>query len=174
MRGRSIFRAALWLIATALVLPTNPTAAAEQGSLGATSAGSISISVSIAPRATISGVKDIVFAADPAAGTRASEDICLASNTAAGSYTISASGSAPGGAFQLSNGERVLDYSVAWAPRQDQSASDTTSTQVPAAAAPSDCPSGSASARLVVATDPAQLTSGAPYTGSLVLTVSPQ
>jgi hypothetical protein len=170
-------------VAAALLLAANAAEAAEQGSMGATSSGSITITVSIGTQASVSGVKDIAFASTaPVAGARASEDICLWSNSAAGAYTITASGSGSGGAFQLTNDERGLGYSVAWVPLSgqvsgDPLASGPAGTNLQAAATRSDCASGTGSVSLVVAMDPAQLATtepSAPYTGSLMLMVAPQ
>jgi hypothetical protein len=170
-------------LAVLCALSATAAQAAQQGTLGATSKGSIAITVSVAPRARISGLKDIDLGlADPVKGARASEDICLLSNSATGAYTIAASGGGPDGAFELADGERALGYAVEWAPRAGEKAGDrpdngTIETNLRAAASQSDCASGMGVARLAVAIDRAQLAAVQPngrYAGSLTLIVAPQ
>ncbi len=183
MMNMSSARLGVITIALLSALSANGAQAAGQGAMGATSKGSITISVSVAPRARISGLKDIDFGlADPAQGARASEDICVWSNSATGAYTITASGGGAGGAFELADGEQALAYTVEWAPRPGQIAGDrlesgTTRTNLLAAATRSDCDSGMGTASLAVAVDPAQFAAAEPsarYTGSLTLIVAPQ
>ena len=53
--------AAVAACALSLVTSVSPAAAATQGTLGATSTGGISISVSVANRAQITGLTDVAF-----------------------------------------------------------------------------------------------------------------
>lgn len=141
--------------------------AARQGSLGATSAGSVGISVSIAPRATISGLHDIAFAN---ADGRVSRQMCLSSNSAAGAYTVAAIGGGVDGAFELANGERTLGYTVEWAARDEAASTHLR------AASEAGCTDGRGAAELRIAMDPARLDEAAeaPFTGALTLLVAPE
>jgi hypothetical protein len=183
MMNMSSARLGVVTIAILSALSANAAHAAEQGTLGATSKGSVTITVSVAPRARISGLKDIDLGlAEPASGARTSEDICVWSNSATGAYTITASGGGPDGAFELANGEQALGYTVEWAPRPGQTSGDRlesgmTRTNLLAATTRLECEAGMGTASLAVALDPAQLAAaepGARYTGSLVLIVAPQ
>jgi len=158
--------------------------AAEDGALGATSSGSVRISVSVAPRARISGLQDIDFGpADPGTGARRAQNVCVWTNSPAGSYTLTAAGSGPGGAFELVGSGQTVSYSVEWAASAGQSSGfplsggGTSQANLQTAATDADCAAGSGSASLVVAVAPAQLAAAEPgtaYTGALTLIVSPQ
>lgn len=173
-----------WLAtAVACLTASSAAEAAQQGTLGATSTGSVGISVSIAPRVQISGLEDVQFAlVDPATGARKAQAVCVWSNSPSGAYTLTAAGSGAGGAFELAGGEQTVGYSVEWSANAGQTSgepltSGATQTNLQAAATSADCASGSGSASLMVAVDPAQLASaepGAAYTGALTLIVSPQ
>ena len=153
--------------------------AAEDGALGVTSMGTVSISVSVAPRARISGLQDIdLTLTDPRTGARPAQNICVWSNSPAGSYTLTAAGSGPGGAFELAGSGQTVNYSVEWAASAGQSSgSPLTAETTQANLQGGDCATGSGSASLVVALAPAQLAAAEPgiaYTGVLTLLVSPQ
>src|SRR5687768_18460721 len=147
--------------------------AATQGSMGASSTGSISISVSLPVRASISGLSDVVFDG-PRGSTsaRASQDLCVWSNSSARSYTVVATGSGSAGAFELSNGVRTVGYTVEWSSRAapgsgDRVSSDAAMANLAAVATEADCKAGGATGNLIVALDRAQLEAvepGAPYT----------
>jgi hypothetical protein len=179
---RKIRACLLALVAPGVALASTAEAA-QQGEMGPTSTGSVGISLSIAPRARISGLKDISISdADPAANLRTAQTVCVWSNSPAGAYTLTAGGSGSGGAFELAGGQQTLAYSVEWAQSTVQDSGQAltggqTATNLQAAATQSDCNSGSGSASLVVAIDSAQLAAAqtdTPYTGSLTLTVAPQ
>ena len=154
--------------------------AARQGSPGATSTGSISISLSVSPRAEINGADDVRFGGLEDE-YRAAQDVCLWSNSLARSYTIAASGSGHGGAFELFNGNDSIGYTVELSSREqslpsDRDSNESTLAELSAAVRDADCALGSGSANLVIALDPTHVQaarSGAPYTGTLTLLVSP-
>jgi hypothetical protein len=183
MRARWGFHAG-WLGAALFLLAQGSAAnAARQGEIGATSTGSITISVSVAPRARISGLQDIEFGpTDPATGARRAQTLCVWSNSPAGSYSLTAAGSGPGGAFELSSGRRTVNYSVEWATSAGQTAGRSlsggaTRTNLQATATGADCAEGAGSASLAVALSPTQLAAAEPgsaYSGALTLIVSPQ
>jgi len=90
-------------------LVAGPAFAATQGSLGATSTGTVSITASVPNRARITGLTDVSFAnQDPSTAASNAEDVCVWSNTATKAYTITATGSGSGSAFTLSNGSGTV------------------------------------------------------------------
>ncbi len=174
------------LIASLAVLATaNDAMAATDGTLGATSTGTININASVANRVRITGLTDVSFL-NQDAGTAASnaQDICIWSNTATKGYSISATGNGTAGAFTLaSTGGLSVDYSVQW---EDISGASTgtsltagaASTGYTSSATHQSCNVGpSNSASLIVGLDTTALSSmqaGATYTGVLTLLVSPE
>lgn len=175
-------RAAFKLIGLIGLGLTNPAHASQQGSLGATSTGSITITVSTPVRARISGLEDVHFGNERAATTGASENVCLWSNSPAGLYTIVAHGSGSSGSFELSNGKVAVGYTVAWSPRgnvaSDQNLrSGSTVTDLQAAVERSECGVGRGAASLAIAMNSFDLQAArqaGPYVGSLTLIVSPE
>ena len=76
--------------------------AATQGSLGATSSGSIAISLSVAGRVQISGLSDVAFVAvSPDAAALSAQNVCVWSNTSTKGYTVTATGDGTANAFTL-------------------------------------------------------------------------
>ena len=158
--------------------------AATQGSLGATSSGSISISLSVAGRVQISGLSDVAFVAvSPDAAATAAQNVCVWSNTATKGYSVTASGSGAGNAFELSGPANTTPYAVAWSDATGQTSGTPLNAGAPLSGLTSsairpDCSSGgAASSSLIVTVDPAALQAAQPdttYTGALNLLVSPQ
>ena len=162
--------------------------AATQGSLGATSSGSISISLSVAGRVQISGLSDVAFVAvSPDVAASAAQNVCVWSNTATKGYSVTASGSGAVNAFELSGPANTVPYAVAWSDAAGQAAGQAAGVPLSAGSALSgltssatspDCSSGgAASSSLIVTVDPATLQAAQPdtaYTGALNLRVSPQ
>lgn len=158
--------------------------AATQGTLGATSTGTVSISASVPARARISGLVDVAFTnQDPASDASFPQDVCVWSNTATKGYSITATGDGTANAFTLAGASMTVPYSVQWSNSVGQS----TGTPLGAGSALSglvstatqqSCASGpAASASLVVALSAATLQTmqaSASYTGVLTLLVAPQ
>lgn len=179
-RSRTLLLGSAALFAGALGAPAS---AATDGTLGATSTGSVAITASVPSRARISGLADVDFTnQDPAIPATDAQDVCVWSNTATGAYTITATGSGASSAFTLSDGTTTVPYSVEWAA----SAGATSGTALTAGAASGTltstaanhgCTSGpSATASLVIGVTSADLSSmsaGASYTGTLTLLVTP-
>ena len=165
-------------IAFAALLPTSA-GAASQGSLGASSRGSITISASVAAPARISGLSD--FALDGAGATAAhsaAQDVCL--KGASHTYTIAASGSGPGGTLSLSNGDESMAYRIEWRSRAPVEVADELSAEAPlvleAVADPAECERAPGSGQIRIALEPAdsaKLLGTAPYSGTLMLTLAP-
>ena len=157
-----------------------PVHAAAQGSLGATSTGTVTITLSVAPRARISGLTDMSFTqVDPNDPATATQDVCVLSNTISKSYTITARGSGAGGEFVLSSGARTVPFKVRWSADASMEgaglSSGVPSGALTSAAADQSCTSGNTRLSVEIAQSALQLAEpGLAYTGILNLTVSPQ
>jgi hypothetical protein len=159
-------------------------AAPTQGSLGATSTGSITITASVPNRARITGLSDVTFAnQDPNTAASNAQNVCVWSNTATHAYTITATGSGTANAFTLTNTSTTVPYSVEWAATSGQTsgtalAAGTASSSLTSGAVNQTCSSAPlASASLIVkigTTDLGTMTAGGNYTGTLTLVVTPQ
>ena len=111
-----------------------------------------------------------------------SQSICVFAHTASNGYRITASGSAPGGAFALSSGPSLLDYEVRWseAPGQTtgtQLSANVTLTGLVSSATHQSCNNGPAtSASLILVLRSAALSSAraGSYSGTLTVLVGPE
>ena len=102
MHSTSLTAVALSALALFAALNGNAALAATQGSQGATSAGSIAITLSVAGRVQISGLSDVSFVSvSPDVAAVSAQNVCVWSNTATKGYSLSASGSGAGSAFEL-------------------------------------------------------------------------
>ena len=170
--------------AMAAAFSAAPALAATQGTLGATSTGTVTITASVPNRARITGLTDVSFLnQDPGTAASSAQDVCVWSNTATQAYTITASGSGAANAFTLAAGASTVPYSVEWAAATGQTSgtvlsTGTASTSLTSAATHQTCTSGpSASASLIVrmsTTDLGTMSAGSSYTGTLTLLVTPQ
>jgi hypothetical protein len=183
MSNRRIASASLWLIASAALPHAGQAQAARQGSLGSKSSGTISISVSVAAQARVSGARDVEFTEDDSEGVQIrSRDICMSSNSLARSFRVAAIGSGPEGALELSSGSDTLAYSVQWSLPENPNPASLPATDAPSGnidTSPSqlECRSGTGLARMTVALDdprPRSVKAHAPYTGTLTLLLSPE
>jgi hypothetical protein len=158
--------------------------AATQGTTGATSTGSISISASVPSRARISGLSDVAFPnQDPSTAASDAQNVCVWSNTATKGYTIEASGSGAANAFTLANGALTVPYSVEWNASSGQTSGTALTAATPSAglvstATHQTCATGpTSSASLIVGISTADLgtmQAATNYTGTLTLLVTPQ
>jgi hypothetical protein len=174
------------LLAAALAVTTlgGTANAATQGTLGATSTGTVSISASVPNRVRISGLSDVAFTnVDPSVDASNAQNVCVWSNTATKGYRITATGSGAANAFTLSNAALTVPYSVEWAASSGQTSgsaltSGTALTGLTSTATNSGCASGpSSSASLVVKILTANLqtmNAATSYTGTLTLLVAPE
>lgn len=180
--NKQIARVAAPMIFTAALLASQPAFSATQGSVGATSSGSVDISVSIPQLTRISALNDIALGAWSGVGAMSGSDsLCVWTTT--GGYNITASGDGAGGAFTLDDGGgTTLPYTVEWADTAGAgSGTALTSGNAlagqTAAATSTTCNSG-ASLDATVLVDIAEaalssVTDGA-YTGTLTLVVAPE
>jgi hypothetical protein len=158
--------------------------AATQGSLGATSTGSVSIGASVPNRVQLSGLNDVSFTnQDPATPASSAQNVCVWSNTSTKGYNVTATGSGTANAFTLANGALTVPYSVEWAGSSGQSsgtalATGSALTGLLSTATNATCSAGPAStASLIVKISAASLQSmqaATTYTGTLTLVVAPE
>lgn len=158
--------------------------AATQGTLGATSTGSVSISASVPSRVRISGLSDVGFTnVDPSTDAADAQNVCVWSNTSTKGYGITATGSGAGSAFTLANAALTVPYTVEWNGSSGQTsglslASGTALTGLTSTATNATCSAGpAASASLIVkiaAADLQGMEAAMSYTGTLTLVVSPE
>lgn len=162
--------------------------ASTRGTIGPTSTGSFTFSVTKVSAARISGLNDMVISW-PATDTDIiwSSDVCVISSRASGTYTIMATGSArAGGAFIISGANATLPYKVAWDSGRDGNLSNNRVSLTPGVTSPpvdgasTDdrlCQGSSAgrTARLVITIPRQSLRAAAPgsYSDTLTLLVSP-
>ena len=168
----------------ALVCLPTATLASTQGTLGATSTGSVSITASVPNRTQITGLTDVAFTSvDPSTTQSMSQSNCVWSNTATKSYTIKATGSGTSGAFTLANGSLLVPYSVQWSGSSGQTSGTaltaaTTSGVFTSTATTPTCSSGPATTSSLIvsiaASDLQSMVAATNYTGTLTLLVTPQ
>lgn len=168
----------------AAVLSQGTALAATQGSLGATSTGSISIGASVPNRVQLTGLTDVSFAnQDPATPASRAQNVCVWSNTSTKGYNVTATGSGTGSAFTLANGALTVPYSVEWAGSSGQSsgtalATGSALTGLTSTATNATCAAGpTSSASLIVKISTANLQTmqaSTTYTGTLTLVVAPE
>lgn len=169
----------------ALSTLANPAfATATQGTLGATSTGSLTITASVPNRTQITGLSDVTFSSvDPATTASIAQNNCVWSNTATKGYTIRASGSGTSSAFTLANGALTVPYSVQWSATSGQTSgtaltATTASTVFTSTATTPTCTSAPATTSSLVvsisASDLQSMASNTSYTGTLTLLVTPQ
>lgn len=157
---------------------------ATQGSLGATSTGSIAIGASVPNRIQISGLTDVSFTnQDPATPAANSQNVCVWSNTSTKGYNVTATGSGAASAFTLANGAATVPYSIEWAGSSGQASGTSLTTGsaltgLTSTATNATCSSGpGSSASLIVKISSANLQTmqaAATYTGTLTLVVAPE
>jgi len=173
-------------LAALLLLSTAGTAqASTQGTLGATSTGSVTINASVPARVRISGLSDVDLTnVDPSVNAAVAQDVCVFSNTVTRGYQVTATGSGAANAFTLANGALPeVPYTVEWASSSGQAsgtplATGSALTGQTSAATNNNCASGpAASASLIVrvgSTDLQAMPAATTFTGTLTLVVAPE
>jgi len=132
----------------------------------------------------ISKLSDVAFGAIANVGADAtnSQSLCIYANTANQGYRITASGSAPGGAFSLTSGSFLLNYEVQWNQSPSQSSGtqlspNVTLTGLISSATQQTCNSGPATtASLILVLRSSELSNAraGSYSGTLTLLVGPE
>jgi hypothetical protein len=173
------------VIAALLIGSSGVAQASTQGSIGATSTGSVTINASVPPRVRISKLTDVNFTnTDPSVDAVNAQNVCVWSNTATKGYRVTATGSGASSAFTLASGALpVVPYSVEWAASTGQTSGMALATNTPltgqaSTATRSDCSAGPAeSASLIVRIGAAALQAmpaSTAYSGTLTLLVAPE
>ena len=169
------------LLAASTVAQATPT----QGSIGATSQGSVLVTATVPARVQITGLTDLSFGTlDPTTAASNSENVCVWSNTSTKGYNVTATGDGggSGSTFKLASGGNKLDYTVEWAATSGAASGTLLTTNIPKTgltsnAATPNC-SSSTSATLFVKFSTAQMQaavgSATAYTGTLTLVVAPE
>jgi hypothetical protein len=168
-----------------LASSTGAQATPQQGSLGATSQGSVLVTATVPARVQITGLTDLNFGTlDPTTAASSSENVCVWSNTSTKGYNVTATGDGggTGNTFKLASGANKLDYTVEWAGTSGAVSGQALTTNVAKtgftsnATAP-NC-SASTSATMFVKFSTAQMQaavgSATAYTGTLTLVVAPE
>jgi hypothetical protein len=132
----------------------------------------------------ITQLSDVAFGsiANLGADSVRTQNVCVFAHTASSGYRVTASGSAPGGAFALSSGASLLDYEVQWNSSAGQSSGLTLSANVSltgqiSTATHQVCNNGpSSSASLIIVLRSAALTNAraGSYSGTLTLLIGPE
>jgi hypothetical protein len=172
----------------ALAAPGTGPEAATQGTLGATSTGSINISIIVALRAQLTGLQDVTLTnVDPSVALNSPQSVCAWTNSGTG-YKITATGSGAANAFLISPTGGAAPSTVPYAVQWNQTSGQTSGTALTAGTASSNFTNnatsplcllnaGNKSASLIVdvaSTDLLTMTAGTAYTGVLTLLMTPQ
>ena len=153
--------------------------AANQGTLGATSQGDLTITLNIDPLVQISRIDDIPLGAYTGGGDMTGADnLCVYTNN--GGYDITASGSGTGGAFELAQGLNTIPYTVEWATSAGAGSGTGLTSGTPLAGlggtfSTPDC-GATDNAQVIVTVSNTDLGAAptGPYSGVLTLMVAPQ
>lgn len=132
----------------------------------------------------ITQLSDVAFGSIANLGVDAthSQNVCVFAHTAIGGYRVTATGSAPGGAFGLSSGTSVLPYEVQWNASSGQSSGALLSPNVPlsglvSSATHQTCnngPSATASLILVLRSTALSSATSGSYAGTLTVLIGPE
>jgi hypothetical protein len=182
--AKTISKVALAGAFSVCALSASTANAATQGTLGATSTGTVTITASVPNRARITGLSDVSFLnQDPTSAASGAQNVCVWSNTATKNYTVTATGDGASNAFTLANGALTVPYSVQWNASSGQTSgtaltAGTASATLTSTATHQICSSGpTSSASLIVGIGTADLgamQAATTYTGVLTLVVAPQ
>ena len=171
---------------TRAVPPAVPTARSRLRALGIAFAALLAPQASLAQsnNVRITQLSDVAFGSLVNLGVDAvrTQNICVFAHTATGGYRVTATGSAPGGAFALSSGTSLLAYDVQWSPSAGQSAGTQLSPNIPltgltSAASQQTCNNGPATtASLILLLRSVEMSSASAgsYSGTLTLLVGPE
>lgn len=145
----------------------------------------VSAPVCAANKARIGGLSDVAFGtiANLSSDASQSQSLCVYSNSATSGYNVTASGSGPSGAFQLTSGSQSMAFEVQWNSASGQTSGTQLNPNVPltgltSSATQQTCSGGgpTASASLTVILRSSVLSSvpAGTYNGILTLLVGPE
>lgn len=182
MIGSAVLKASLSAAVMVAAIASTTAQAATQGTLGATSTGTVTITASVPARARIGGLVDVAFPLqDPNTAASNAQDVCVWSNTSTKGYTVTATGSGASNAFTLDGGSSLtVPYSVQWNSASGQTSgtaltTGSAETGLVSTATNQTC-SGGETQSLVVGintTDLGSMQATTTYTGTLTLVVAP-
>lgn len=166
------------IVTAALVALSVPVWAANQGSLGATSTGDLTISMTTEDQIQISNLEDIALADSGSGDFSGTSPACIYRN-GTGAYTLTASGSGVANAFTISDGgANNLAYDITYddgTGAQTLAAATALVGRTNADTASKTCASGNnGTISINVAAASVLAVPAGTYTGSLTLTVSPE
>ena len=150
---------------------------------GGLAASAWSTDARAADKARLTGLSDVAFGLITGATDQSvSQSVCAYSASSTDAYTVTASGSGPGGSFALTGGPAPLPYDVLWSSSANQTGGTALVANAPSSrfvsnASQQTCNSGpSASASLTIVIRSATLGSAraGSYAGTLELTISPE
>ncbi len=177
-----------WALAAGLLmtgLSAGMAQAATQGSLGATSTGTVTINASVPSRVQITGLSNVTLNnSDPSLLASNAQNVCVWSNTSTKGYNITASGSGTANAFTIASAALpVVPYSVEWSGSSGAVSGTglsvaTALTGLTSTATKATCTSGPATTSSLIvkiaAVDLQSMVASAAYTGILTLVVAPE
>jgi hypothetical protein len=173
--------AAVALSATMLAgTAISPAMAATNGSVGATSTGSSTITAVVGSLVRVTAVDDIDLGSWTGSGDlQAQDDVCIWTTT--GGYNVTATGNGGGGSdFSLTNGSDTLTYAVKWADESSGLTALSTGaalTGQQSNATSTDCNAGANLSATVAVEITETALSGADsgsYSGVLTLVIAPE
>jgi hypothetical protein len=160
--ARTVFRLAAFTTAAAMLFAPAPLAAQSNN-------------------VRITKLSDVAFGSLANLGVDASvaQNVCVFAQTSGNRYRVTATGSAPGGAFALTSGSDLLDYEVQWNASSGQSSGLQLNPSVAqaglvSAATQQTCnsgPSTSASLILLLRSTALQSAKAGSYSGTLTLVI---
>lgn len=175
------------VFAASMIASGSVMAVPVQGTVGATSTGSLDISVDVEDLVRISGLSDILLTFD-VTGTgdiSGTSTACIYRN-GAGTYSLNATGDGASSAFTISNASptpTAIAYSVEWDDAVTGTAATAVSSGTPltgqtgANTVSDDCSTGGGANALVRVTVPRASLVAAPagtYNGTLTLEIAPE
>ena len=132
----------------------------------------------------LTGLTDVNFGTIANLGSDSvqSESVCLYANTDTSAYDVTAIGTGPDGAFQLSSGLSAMPYEVQWSSTAGQSSGAQLSPNLPLTGQTSGArhqtcingPAASASLVLVLRSAALSTATAGSYSGTLTLLVGPE
>lgn len=168
------------IAACALLIPT--LARAADGTLGTTSTGTSTVSVTVPNLVLITDVGNLALGTWSGSGDEeGDDDVCIYTNKAAATYFVTASGSGAASAFTLASGGNTLAYEVYFNDQSGTTGETQLTTTVKSGAqtgadtTDQDCNGGGLNANFHVVIPEANLLaapSGA-YSGTLTLLIEP-
>ncbi len=156
--------------------------AANQGTLGTSSTGTVNISITIPGLVQITGLSDITLAPTAlVAPVTGATSACIYSNTAGGSYSVTATSSnGSSGLFRVNNGSNYIPYSAYWnntsaATQTTALASGTAVSPIAGGSTTSLTCGGTNNANFNISFSVAQIAGAAPlaYTDTVTLLIAP-